>query len=172
MELNKTDEAYSKVYFKILNFLSFNKRTKKELLDKLEKYLYRISLSQNEKSELRDRIISNLKIDGYLKDSNDEDYAEAYIQGLKNSSKPFNSIRIFQFLSKKGISKEIIEDAIGDIDNDSVHESVLRDAQKKIRSIRDGNAYQKKQKLIGFLLRKGYPFDIVSSVVDTLEELQ
>lgn len=172
MELNKIDEAYSKVYFKILNFLSFNKRTKKELLEKLEKYLYKIRLSQNEKSELRERIISNLKTDGYLKDSNDEDYASLYIQGLKNSSKPFNSIRIFQFLSKKGISKQIIEEKIGDVDSDSVYESVLRDAQKKLKYVKNGNAFQKKQKLIGFLLRKGYPFDIVSSVVDTLEELQ
>lgn len=172
MELNKIDEAYSRVYFKILNFLSFNKRTKKELLDKLEKYLYKTRLSQNEKSELKERIISNLKTDGYLKDSNDEDYVSTYIEGLKNSSKPFNSIRIFQFLSKKGISKEIIEEAIGDVDNDSVYESVLRDAQKKIKFISGGNAFQKKQKLIGFLLRKGYSYDTVSSVVDTLDELQ
>jgi len=168
MELNKKDEAYSKAYFRVLNFLSFSKRSKKELLDKIEKYLSKTYLPKKDKDDVREQIIQNLKTDGYLKETIDEDFANSYVQGLRNSGKSFNGIRISQFLSKKGIPKEIINDVISNIDDEAVYESVLKDAEKKLRSLKNESALRKKQKLLNFLYRKGYPFDIVSSVVDTL----
>ena len=168
MEINKKEEVYSKVYVKVLNFLSFSPRSRKEVLERIEKYLLKINFPSREKEEIREDIISNLKKDGYLKESNDKDFSILYIEGLKKSGKPFNSLRIFQFLSKKGISKDLINKIVKDLDEDSIYESVLKDAQKKLRILKDGDVYSKKRKLMNYLYRKGYPYNVVKSVVDTL----
>lgn len=167
MEIKK-EEAYSRVFFQTLNFLSFSRRSAKEILEKVKKYTSKTRLSLSEKNEVEDMVIQRLKSDGYLRISNDEDYANFYIEGLKKSGKPFNSIRISNFLQKKGISREIINDLVKNLDKDSIYESVLRDAEKKLKVIRDPNRFSKKKKLLNYLYRKGYPFDIISSVVDTL----
>ena len=113
-----------------------------------------------------------MKNDGYLKDKNDEEYASSYIEDLKNSSKPFNTLNIRRFLTKKGVTDEIIKNVLEDIDSESIYNSVFRDAEKKIKYMKEPNVYLKKKKLMDYLYRKGYPFDIVSSVVDTLTHLQ
>ncbi|MBW6441432.1 recombination regulator RecX [Patescibacteria group bacterium] len=168
MEINKKEEVYSKVYVKVLNFLSFSPRSRKEVLERIDKYFSKINFPSREKDEIKKDIISNLKKDGYLKESNDRDFSILYIEGLKKSRKPFNSLRISQFLSKKGISKDLINELVRDLDQDSIYESVLKDAQKKLRILKSGDAYSKKRKLISYLYRKGYPYDVVKSVVDTL----
>ena len=172
MDLSNLDKAYSRVYFKVLNFLSFNKRTESEILGKIQTYVSKTQLPSKEKQILKDRVIANLKNDGYLTESNDEDYASSYIQGLKNSGKAFNKIKVLKFLSKKGISKDIIDESLSEIEDRDIYGSVLKEAEKKIKFIKGGNSFQKKQRLTTSLLRKGYPYEIVSSVIDTLTDLQ
>ncbi len=172
MDLNNLDKAYSRVYFKVLNFLSFSKRSESEILGKIQTYIFKTHLSPKEKEILKDRVITNLKSDGYLTESNDEDYASSYIQGLKNSGKSFNKIRVLKFLLKKGISKDIMDESLSEIEDEDIYESVLKEAEKKIKYIKGENNFQKKQKLTTFLLRKGYPYETISSVIDTLTDLQ
>lgn len=172
MEIKKIDQEYSKVYFKLLNFLSFKQRSEKEVLDKIRFFVSKTSLSPKEKIDIKDKVIKSLKIDGYLKDSNDEDFTTSYIEGLQKSGRTFNKMRISKFLNKKGILREIINGALENLEDDSVYESVLNEASKKIRTLKDESSFLKKKKLINYLYRKGYPFDIVSTVVDTLPELQ
>lgn len=168
MEIDKKEEAYSKVYLKVLNFLSYRKRSTKEISDRIDKYLKKIVLPSREKLGIREKVISTLESDGYLKDSNDEDFSKHYISTLENSGKTFNRIKIYQFLQKRGVPRSIIDDALGDIDPQSIYESVLSDAQKKLKNLKEENKFLKKKKLLNYLYRKGYPFDVVSSVVDTL----
>lgn len=172
MDLNNIDKAYSRVYFKVLNFLSFSNRSESEILGKIQTYISKTHLTSKEKEILKDRVITNLKSDGYLTESNDEDYASSYIQGLKNSGKSFNKIRVLKFLLKKGISKDITDESLSEIEDEDIYESVLKEAEKKIKYIKGENNFQKKQKLTTFLLRKGYPYETVSSVIDTLTDLQ
>ena len=168
MEFDKKEEAYGRVHFKILNFLSFKQRSEKEVLDRIEKYLSKIHLPSREIDEIRQKVLSRLKEDGYLKDSNDLDFSTSYIRGLINSNKPTNKIKVSQFLLRKGVSKEIIQKALENLDNDFVYQSVLKEAEKKLRLIKGEDTYSKKKKLMNFLYRKGYPFEIITSVVDTL----
>jgi regulatory protein len=168
MEIDKKEEAYSKIYLKTLNFLSYRKRSTKEISDRIDKYLKKIILPSREKVEIREKVLSTLESDGYLKDSNDKDFSKHYINTLEKSGKTFNRIKIYQFLNKRGVPKNIIENALDEIDSRSIYDSVLSDAQKKLNVLREKDSYLKKKKLINYLYRKGYPFDIVSSVVDTL----
>jgi SOS response regulatory protein OraA/RecX len=83
MELDKRDIAYSKVYAKVLNFLSFSKRSRKELLDKVDKYISKSGLDAKDKTLIKEQITLSLERDGYLKDDADVDFARSYIEGLR-----------------------------------------------------------------------------------------
>ena len=168
MKFAEKEEVFSQIYLKLLNFLSFSKRSRKEVLDKVEKYVSKSSISPKDKSEIKERIILALEKDGYLRDATDVDFAKSYIESLENSGKSFNSLRINRFLQKKGVSRDIINDILKNLDKDLIYESVLRDAQKKLRTLGGEDKYTKKRKLLKYLYGKGYPFDISSSVVDTL----
>ena len=65
-----------------------------------------------------------------------------------------------------------MDESLSEIEDEDIYESVLKEAEKKIKYIKGENNFQKKQKLTTFLLRKGYPYETVSSVIDTLTDLQ
>jgi len=171
MDLNK-EEIFSRSYLKVLNFLSFKKRSLKEILDCVKKTVLKNHLPLREKKEIEDRIILILKKDGYIKEFHDFDFATSYIDGLKKSSKAFNKIKIREFLKRKGVDANIIDDVIENVSDDQIYSSVLKDAEKKLRTLKDDNINVRRKKLLTYLYRKGYPFEISSSAVDTLIKLK
>ncbi len=113
-----------------------------------------------------------MKKDGYIKEFHDFDFATSYIDGLKKSSKAFNKIKIREFLKRKGVDANIIDDVIENVSDDQIYSSVLKDAEKKLRTLKDDNINVRRKKLLTYLYRKGYPFEISSSAVDTLIKLK
>lgn len=164
----KIEDVVNFVYLGMLNFLSFKPRSEKEINDKLRKYISRSHLSLREKDIVKDSVISKLRESGYLKDSIDSDFSQSYISGLINSGKTSNRKKIYQFLAKKGVDREVIEKVLEGTPDDSFLQSALRDGEKKIRIMGDVDRYKKKRKLADFLYRKGYSSDVVTSVIDTL----
>ena len=165
MEKTELDGIYEKVYFKILNFVSYRQRSEKEISDRFSKYLLKYRLLPEEQEKIKSRIYSNLEQDGYL---DDVSFASTYIKAIVDSKKPISKIKIYQFLLKKGISKDTIEELLHLLPEDFVEQSVLKDAQKKLKTLRADNTFAKKGKLSNYLFRKGYPSDIIHSVVDSL----
>jgi regulatory protein len=170
MEIDKKEEIYEKTYIKVLNFLSYRKRSTKEIFDRVDRYLRKIGLSLRENNGIKDKIISTLESDGYLKSSysNDIEFAEYYISSLEKSGKTLNKIKIYRFLNDRGVPKNIIEEALNKVDSESVYQSALSDAEKKLKILKGKDKYVKKKKLLDYLYRKGYPYETSSSVVDTL----
>lgn len=123
-------------------------------------------------------VIEKLKIKGYeqkhieksieflkeYKFLNDDYYAEAFIRD-KLSSK--GSQRIRQELIKKGISRDIIEKNIYEIDKDTEKNIARELANKKLRVIQksEKDNYKISGKLYRFLISRGYTYDIVKEVV-------
>lgn len=168
MEIDKKEEAISKIYVKMLNFLSYRKRSIKEIHDRIDKYAKKIALPLREKEGIKDKVLSILQTDGYIKDSNDVEFADCYVDSLKRSGKTLNEIKIYLFLNKRGVPKDIIEGALENIDSELVYESALSDAQKKLKVLKEPDKFLKKKKLMDYLYRKGYSYETSSSVVDTL----
>jgi regulatory protein len=171
MDLNK-EEIFSRSYLKVLNFLSFKKRSLKEISDFVKKTVSKNHLPLREKEGMEDNIVSMLKKDGYIKDFHDSDFAASYVDSLEKSGKTFNKIKIKEFLRRKGIGSEIINDVLESVSDDQIYSSVLKDAEKKLRTLKDDNPNVKRKKLLNYLYRKGYPFEISSAVVDTLTKLK
>jgi SOS response regulatory protein OraA/RecX len=165
MEKTKLDGLYEKVYFKILNFVSYRQRSEKEISDRFSKYLAKYRLSPEEREELKSKVYFNLEQDGYI---DDVSFASTYIKGIVDSKKSLSKIKIYQFLLKKGIPKDTIGELLSLLPEDFIEQSVMKDAQKKLKTLRVGDVFTKKRKLSTYLFRKGYPSDVIRSVVDSL----
>ncbi len=168
MDKTKLDEIYEKVYFKMLNFISYRIRSEKEITDRLEKYLSKYHYSDTDIESIRSNTLSKLEDAGYL---NDLEFASTYIRGLVSSRKPISEMKIFQFLSKKGISKDIINNAMEDLPPEFLLQNAIRDGEKKVKSFKNidkTDKYVLKRKLSDYLYRKGYPSEVIHSAIDSL----
>lgn len=165
MQDSKAEEIFEKVYFKILNFISYNLRSEKEVSDRLTKYLSKYHISSSEKDELSTKLTSKLDESGYLDDSN---FAFTYIKSVSDSKKPVSKRKITHFLMKKGVSKDIMSDALDSLPAEFSHNNATKDAEKKLRLLGNIDEFSKKRKLYDYLYRKGYDSGTISSVVDTL----
>lgn len=173
------NRIYEEIFNKIIAFLSYNSRSVKEVADRLDEYFYRASksdkspaadISEEEKAKLKQRVIEELQSQNLL---NDLDFAKTYIQQKTDSKKPINKMKIQLFLRKKGIPKEIIEEALLDFKAESELESANILADKKIKILlKHHDKNTAKKKLISFLYGKGFSSDIVYAVVDTKFKLK
>ena len=84
---------------------------------------------------------------------NDEAFAMEYAAAL--SRRQMGRTRIGQELRRKGVDAEIIEQAIGQIDEEERADSVLRAAQKAARG-KDLASPADRQKVFAALMRRGY----------------
>ncbi|MBU0535090.1 RecX family transcriptional regulator [Patescibacteria group bacterium] len=165
MQDSKLEEIFEKVYFKILNFISYNLRSEKEVADRLTKYLSKYRISSSEKNNLSAKLTSKLEEGGYLNDLN---FAFTYIKSVSDSKKPVSKRKITHFLMKKGISRDMLSDALDSLPADFSLNNAVKDAEKKLRLLGNIDEFSKKRKLYDYLFRKGYDSGTISSVVDTL----
>jgi len=150
-------DTYQKIYTKILNFLSYKPRSEKEIINRLKKY----SASE----EIEQKILQSLETDGYV---NDKNIIQMFIQSYLSSPKTKSLISLKQTLVKKGFNNEDIKAALEEVPPQAEEKKVLKDAQKKLRSLGKEPILQKKRKLQDYLYRKGYNPKAIKAVVDSL----
>lgn len=152
-------EAYIKCKESAIKIIERNYKTEKEVRDRLKQKGY-------EEKQINSSI-DFLKEYNFL---NDDSYAKLFIKdklGTKGSQK------IKYDLMKKGISKEIIEENLINIDKCKEKESALNVARKKYESIRkkESDKYKLSGKLYKFLISRGYGYEIVTDVVKKIMSL-
>jgi len=103
-------------------------------------------------------VINNLINQRFI---NDEEFALRYANEMSDNKKwGINKVR--GMLYQKGIKREIIEDVIKKInEEEGNNENIFFLAEKKLKSL-SGKSIEKRaleQKLIAFLISRGYPFD-------------
>jgi regulatory protein len=166
------EKAFNRAYGKIINFISYQTRTEKEITDRLNRVFLKSRLDEKEISEVKDKVWESIR---ELNLVNDEEYAKTYVSGLLYSGKAKSIRSARNFLMKKGISRDIMDDVLQELGGDFEKEAAQKDAQKKLRTLRKYLKTDKriaKQKLIEYLLRKGYSMDSVRAAVDTMPDLK
>ncbi|HNS71339.1 MAG TPA: hypothetical protein PKK07_01300, partial [bacterium] len=76
--------VYEKILTKILNFISYKLRTEKEITSRLDYYLRKEEKSSEEKNIIREKILNQLKTDGYI---NDLKLVDVYKDSISSSNK-------------------------------------------------------------------------------------
>ncbi len=148
-------EEQGKALNQALNFLSYRKRSEKELAMALR----RKGFSQS----CIEYAVDYCKDHNYI---NDYDFAEAYIRDKTNLAK-LGVERIRHELTLKGIDRDII-DRVLVVDKDEQLELAMELSEKRLRSYENDSYEKKYRKLSGYLQRRGYSYDIISKVLKNL----
>ena len=151
IELKRASE-FGKLYQRALEWVLVRPRSVRETSDYLYKKIFEKKLDKN----YIDRIIDRLKAKKYLDDFR---FAEYYVEN-RFSRKGVSTKRLKMELLKKGVSKEIIEEVLAGSERNDEEEL------KKI-ILKKRSKYPDDDKLIQYLCRQGFPYDLVRELVQS-----
>ncbi len=145
-EFKKASE-FGKFYQRALEWALVRPRSEKETYDYLYKKVYEKKLDEN----YIERIVARLKEKKYL---DDKKFAEYYVEN-RFVKKGISRKRLAMELAKKGVSKNIIEEVVeGRDDTEEIKKMI---AKKRARYT--------EEKLISYLCRQGFPYQLAQSLV-------
>lgn len=143
----KSASEFGKLYQKTLEWVLIRPRSIKEVEDYLFKKIYEKKLDK----DYINRIVEKLKEKKYL---NDLQFAEWYVEN-RFVKKGVSKKRLSVELMKKGIAKDIIDEVLD-----------ARDDEEEIRKIiARKRARYDDEKLISYLVRQGFSYELVQSLV-------
>jgi regulatory protein len=115
--------------------------------------------------DARDVILLHLLQHDFL---NEERFAKSYVRGKFNSKK-WGRIKIVNALKFKQISAYNIKTGLLEIEDQDYLDTLKKLAVKKTPLIKAKNKFERKKKLITYLLGKGYEFSLILDVLGARE---
>lgn len=156
LEKIKKEDEYLRIKNSAFRILTRRANSEAELIKKLKRKEYSLPAIN--------RVVSELRNKGYI---NDFDFAVRYSE---MRLKKYGWNRIKNELFRKGISKEILPKIESAINIKTEEDYLIEIASKKLNSIikKENDLYRIKQKLFGFLVRKGFDFEDSKNVIDRI----
>ncbi len=133
------------IYQKAARYCSYQERTEKEVGEKLRTLGIACEVEAT-------KIIQTLKVERFL---SEERYVEAFVRG-KFFAKKWGKRKLLTALSQKSLDQVLIQkglDAINDVD---YRQALYALANQRKQQLSGTNLGQNQQKLINYLLQKGY----------------
>ena len=141
---------------KMAKYCAYQERCVKEVRDKLKTF----DIAEEEKTKILDYLLDNRFV-------NDERYAKAFVRGKVNQSGwGVNKIRFH--LIQKGIDKDIIDEALGQTDEEVYRQRLIEILKTKAKTIKAASDFEKKRKLAAYAMQKGFEGSLVW---ETLKDL-
>ena len=138
---------------KMAKYCAYQERCVKDVRDKLKAF----EISEEEKAKIIDYLLDNRFV-------NDERYAKAFVRGKVNQSGwGVNKIRFH--LIQKGIDKDIIEEALGQTDEEVYRQRLIEILKTKSKTVKAENDFEKKRKLAAYAMQKGFEGSLVWEVL-------
>ena len=142
---------------KMAKYCAYQERCVKDVRDKLKAF----DLPQEGKHEILDYLLDNRFV-------NDERYAKSFVRGKINQSGwGVNKIRFH--LIQKGIDKDIIEEALGQTDEEVYRQRLIDILKTKTKTIKADSDFEKKRKLAAYAMQKGFEGALVWEVLKDLD---
>ncbi len=129
--------------------------------DKSEKQLRDFLIKKGFWEESVEKVIKRLKELNYI---DDRAFAKTFVEHSKKTGKK----ALIYKLQSKGISMEDIDSALENESDEIQEEKALNLAEKQLPKYDKLNVFEKKQKLNAFLIRHGFTWDIISTVIEEL----
>ena len=114
-----------------------------------------------------DRAAAQEVVDVLVKEKYVDDlrYASAFARD-KSAIQGWGEVKIRYMLSAKGVPRDVIDKALEEIDQDKAESRLEKLLQNKLKSLKDDP--QCRLKLLRFALGRGYSYDEVNDVVNSL----
>ncbi|MCL1665360.1 RecX family transcriptional regulator [Elizabethkingia ursingii] len=141
--------TFQEIKQKLVNYCVYQDRCHKEVEEKMRDFLLI--------PEAKDEILLYLMNENYL---NEERFTRSYIRG-KFYIKHWGKQKIKSQLKIKGISEKLISICMSEIYDDDYEKQIKLFAEKLLPTYKGLNDFQKKNKLIRFLVTKGYEYELI-----------
>ena len=142
---------------KMAKYCAYQERCVKEVRDKLKTY----EIPQKERDKILEYLLENRFV-------NDERFAKSFVRGKINQSGwGVNKIRFY--LVQKGIPKEIIEEALGQTDEEVYRQRLVDILKTKSKTVKADSDFEKKRKLAAYAMQKGFEAALVWEVLKDLD---
>lgn len=112
--------------------------------------------------EVRDDILLYLMRENFL---NEERFATSFARG-RFTQKNWGKIKIKVELKKRQINDRLIAQGLAEIDDKDYYDTAEKLILKKAASLNEKNHYKKNQKIIRYMLQKGYEYDVIKTFLD------
>lgn len=146
--------THSQALAKAQKSCAYQERCQSEMLQKIISW----GMSYDESLE----VIADLISEGFI---NEERYAKTFARG-KFKIKHWGRNKIIAELKKKRISTPCIQTALKEIDEEQYHSVLQELIIKKSKVVKAKNTIEKKQKIIRYLLGRGYEYDIIKENIE------
>jgi regulatory protein len=113
--------------------------------------------------DIVEEIIDHLSRIGYL---DDEKFSREWVRS-RTVSKPMGKARLNWELRAKGVEQSMVEEALESLDDNTEYELALAAARKKVEKA-DPNDQAFRNRLVSFLRRRGFGWEVINRVVDEL----
>ena len=138
---------------KMAKYCAYQERCVKDVTEKLNTY----DLPQKDREEILAYLIDNRFV-------NDERFAKSFVKGKINQSGwGINKIRFH--LMQKGIDKALIDEAVGQTDEEVYRQRLVEILRAKSKTVKADNDFEKKRKLAAFALQRGFEASLVWEVL-------
>jgi regulatory protein len=151
IEQFKLEDDYAKAYDHAVRFLGFRARSQAEI----ERYL-------GDKGYPADVIVATIErlVNAHYLD--DEEFARLWL-AERARFRPRGQAALHYELKQKGLSAELIESALAGVDEDNLAWSAV---ESKLLRWQTLDEPELRQKMIGFLSRRGFNYETIQSVVN------
>jgi len=146
----------SAIYEKLTNFCAYQERCKADVIEKL----YKLKIAKDDFDVYTAKLID----ENFL---NEERYVKAFISA--HSKKKWGKTKIKSALAGKKLSGDLVKKYLDLIEEEGYDEQIKLLLQKKWNSIRTGTPKEKKNKLVRFLLSKGFEMGKVMKAMKEME---
>ena len=158
LEKYKKASAFGKLYQRTLEWALTRPRSKKETRDHLVQKNHQKEKSLQLEDEILEQVLLRLIEKGYV---DDQKFAEYYVEN-RFINKGISKKRMRMELVKKGVDSNIVEKVLTDGSRND-EEEIKKIIAKKRRKYDD-------EKLINYLLRQGFDFELVRNLVQSLSD--
>lgn len=150
VELKRASD-YGKLLERVMNYVMIRPRSVREIRD----YLWR----KKAEPDMAERLVQHLEVRGYL---NDASFASSWVRS-RQLTKPVSKRRLVAELRQKGVTSELIERTVtsDDYDESSALKEIILKKRKQSR-------YQDEQKLMQYLARQGFGYDMIKNALSEI----
>lgn len=144
-------------------FLGYSARSRAEIQKRLERDEF--------PDEIITQVIGELEAAGYL---NDTKFAQDWVED-RADRKRYGRTRLAAELSRKGVDRESIHEALAGIDEEAEFSRALRAAEAKwspetLQTLDFMTLQAEKKRIANFLQRRGFPWQTITKVLAALME--
>ena len=151
VEQFKGQDERNKAHNQAIRFLGFRARSRQEV----ERYLQAKGYAPGVIADTIDRLLNEHYLD-------DEEFARAWLEN-RERFRPRGQQALRYELKQKGIAGEVIEVALADLDEDELAWSAV---EPKLSQWQKLSEDEFKKKMLGFLSRRGFTYEVTYRVLD------